>query len=76
MTISGMMTLTYVRVSNRIRNRRGTRWSPRAAIVPNAVARIALTNAIVALFQSARWTFGSANARSYHLRLKPCQSVT
>ena len=32
--------------------------------------------AIVALFQRARWMLGSWNARSYHLRLNPCQSVT
>ena len=32
-------------------------------------------NAIVALFQRAFWTWSESSARSYHLRLKPCQSV-
>ena len=68
--------LTNVSASNTIRNRRGTRWSASAAIVPNAVARIALANAIVRLFRSALRTVWSANARWYQTRLNPCQSVT
>ena len=31
--------------------------------------------AMDALFQRAFWTWSESRARSYHLRLKPCQSV-